>query len=196
MRIHHHKYLVYFHSLIAESNYHLSKNLKSGSIVSKWFVGKELTFALAMIQTNLRVYEIITTYVALPLYEVKNNLFLPLFVGSLVCLLSWIVMSPLSIQMDRTLDSQLSLKSQGPLPKPRVINLKDLKHFNLLYFCVALHCATGYFNYTSFNTEIPSMLQHYYGLSQQKSNTFSSIPFYICFSTPLWGIAIDMFGNR
>ncbi len=76
----------------------------SGSLVTKWFVGKQLTFALAFIQTNLRIYEILTSYISKPLYDIDDNLFWPLFVGSLFCLMSWLVMSIGTIIMDRRLD--------------------------------------------------------------------------------------------
>ena len=50
------------------------------------------------------MYGILSSELTEPLYDIHNNLFLPLFVGAIVCFVSWFIMSIGIIIMDRKLD--------------------------------------------------------------------------------------------
>jgi len=57
-----------------------------------------------IVLTSIRLYEILSSWLTIPPYEINNRIWIPLAVASCACLFSWIVIGPLIILMDKKLD--------------------------------------------------------------------------------------------
>lgn len=85
---------------------------------------------------------------------------------------------------------------QGQVIETPIVRFSDIKHLRILYWCVAIHTGLGYYNWTSFNYQIPDILEKNFGITGNLKGRLNSIPFFICFITPLWGALIDKFGKK
>jgi len=75
-------------------------NVAQNTLVTKWFIGKELSFAMGLNISISRMGSAAAGFFYPPLYNVNHNLFLPLFFGTIICIVSWLLCNCM-IYMDR-----------------------------------------------------------------------------------------------
>lgn len=126
-------------SILFDSNLY---NFKKGTIVSQWFSGKELSFALGLNISISRLGSVMGQFMFPPLFSADNKLFLPLLVGTIFCAFSWGCGIGLNI-MDRHADKQEG-KEEVKLSEDDKIKLSDLKKLGFDFWLICISCVLNY----------------------------------------------------
>jgi len=127
------------------------------AIVAKWFKGKELAFALGLNITISRLGSVIASWTSLPLYNINNSLWIPLFVATCFCSLSWVTgifLNFMDAQADR-MEGVIEKHKQSHADK---VNLEDIKKMSLLYWLLNVSCLMNYVAILPFMSNITKML--------------------------------------
>lgn len=162
------------------------------TILAKWFGQKELAFALAMDIAVARIGGTLNSVLTPYFYSMTQGLFLPLFVGLILCIASFGCGFGV-YYMDKNAD-----KVEGVLnEKKEKINLKDIKDFSFCYWMLVVNCMMIYGAFMTFCGNGNDILMKLFGMTSNNAGILLMI-FYLssALTTPLFGIWADKYGKR
>lgn len=116
--------------------------------MSQWFSGKELSFALGLNISISRLGSVIGSFLFPALYFSNNEMFLPLLVGTVFCVVSWGCGIGLNV-MDRYADKQEG-KEEVKLSADEKIKLSDIYQLDKRFWLICVSCVLSYLCYFPF----------------------------------------------
>jgi len=163
------------------------------AVLVKWFVGKELSFALGAALCVSRLGSSIDSIISPKVYEWTGNLETPFFVGILVCVLSLGAVAAVNY-LDAKLDKEECLGTDNEV-KP--FSLQDLKKAKKIFFMIALNVALLYAGFFGFTNNLNDHMVSRFGFTPAQAGAIIPI-IYICPSaiTPFFGTFVDKKGKR
>eukprot|EP00826_Nyctotherus_ovalis_P027369 TRINITY_DN2139_c0_g1_i5.p1 TRINITY_DN2139_c0_g1~~TRINITY_DN2139_c0_g1_i5.p1 ORF type:complete len:164 (-),score=37.56 TRINITY_DN2139_c0_g1_i5:706-1197(-) len=136
--------------------------ITTSSLISRWFKGRELSFASGLNLSIARISGTINNSSQLLMYKASGNrLHLGYFVGLLLTVYT-VVCSVASFVMDRKADQ--SEGSMGVREK-NVVRLSDVAKFTVPYWLLTAGCFFFYIGFYPFMNVVSEMLQKRYAIS-------------------------------
>lgn len=169
-------------------------SVAQSAIVSKWFKGKELAFALGLNLSVSRIGSVINGAIVPPALA-KDGLGFALLVGLLVCCIS-VVMAILLVVMDKKAD-MVDGDAGKLISDEEKFRFKDILSFKLSFWIICGSCVITYMAIFPFLMVVTKMLQVKYGVPQSQASLLFGIPYIIsACSSPFLGLLIDKIGKR
>ncbi|EAR94487.1 MFS transporter (macronuclear) [Tetrahymena thermophila SB210] len=170
-------------------------SVTQSTIVSQWFSGKELSFALGLNISVSRLGSVIGQFMFPALYSSSNQIFVPLLVGTIFCAFSWGCGIGLNI-MDKHADKQEG-KKEVKLSEDDKIKLSDIKKLGFDYWLICISCVLNYVCFFPFMQVLQNYLINQFGMNEDNAPNFMSIPYFMSAAlTPLIGLLVDRIGKR
>lgn len=163
------------------------------TIIGRWFIGKELSFAFGL---NLTVARL-GSFAALnsPTWGsgFYNNWQTPLLVSVIAGVISVLAVI-VYITMDHNATKKFNLK---PVAKQDEIKIKEIFRFNKSFWFITLLCVTFYSAMFPFQTFAVKFFMEVHGTTREFGGFLSSIlTLSAMVLTPLFGLFADYFGRR
>ena len=170
-----------------------SLNVTQTTIIAHWFEGSGISFAIGLNIAIARIGSVMNSALTPILYNVNEGYFLPLFIGLLLCVGSFLCGLVLCY-VDKKAEIQEKQKSQEESEK---IQLSDLKSFSLLFWFLLLTCILTYGSFYTFNANANDILNKRFHISNEIAGLYLMVVFLIAaLVTPLFGMFFDRYGRR
>ncbi|KAL4501214.1 hypothetical protein ABPG73_013952 [Tetrahymena malaccensis] len=170
-------------------------SVTQSTIVSQWFSGKELSFALGLNISVSRLGSVMGQFMFPPLFNINNQMFVPLLVGTIFCAFSWGCGIGLNI-MDKYADKQEG-KQEVKLSEDDKIKLSDIKKLGFDYWLICISCVLNYICFFPFMQVLQNYLINQFGMNEDNAPNFMSIPYFMSAGlTPFVGLLVDRIGKR
>ncbi|KRX10794.1 Major facilitator superfamily domain, general substrate transporter [Pseudocohnilembus persalinus] len=168
------------------------------SFTCLWFIGSELSTALALINAIQYFGQVLASLILSPLYNVNKNMETPLFYSFLIillCFISFIFMAILEKYAQKK-DKESGIQLDNDEEEEEIIDLKDIKGFGKLFWFICI-CVFLAYACLCYNNNIESLLVTNYSLSGITAGQIIALQFIIQLPlTPLLGYYTDNFGKR
>jgi len=171
------------------------------SIISLWFKGKELAFALGLNLSIARLGSVINGIIVPQVYD-QSGLGLALGVGFVICifsLLSAVGMAALDRRAENKNkeDNRREGNNQADQQSEEGFRMSDLYSFNSSFWLLTGSCVLTYMSVFPYIQNCSDLLQHKYGFDKVKAGYLFGIPYIIsAIMSPFLGAAIDRYGKR
>jgi len=170
-------------------------NVAQSAVITKWFLGKELAFALGAALCIARLGSSFNSFFSPKIYDWTGEIYAPLLVGAILCIFSFVVGLGLAY-LDKKADEQEGIDETKQEPGEQ-ISWKDVKKLTLLFYLLLFN---GFFLYGGFyglNNNLNDLMVQRFGFSPSNAGNFIPI-IYICAAVliPMIGIYIDNNGKR
>ena len=165
-------------------------------MITKWFLGKELSFSLGLGLCVARIGSTFNSVMAPIIITWDNELYLPFLVGTFVCVFS--LMATLAINyLDERAEIQDAEFVQAQATKRRPFKFEDIRNLPLLYYFIALNAACVYSGFFSFTDNVNDMMVKRFNIPLGQAGDLTPI-IYICgmIISPLLGLVADKIGMR
>jgi len=165
------------------------------TIVSKWFANQDLAFALAINHAIAMISGTLNAAITPNLYEVNSNYFLPLFVGLILCVGSYVA-AVFLCYMDKLADKKAGTHDVK-LAETDKVHLSDLKQLNLTYWLLVMEsiCIFGAFFTLTGNAN--DLLHIMFGMSNSTVGLYLMLIYLMsALITPMLGKFCDKYGHR
>lgn len=183
-----------------------SQNVASLTIISRWFAGKELAFAMAVSLAVSRLGSV-AVFNSQPQLIRESGVTQASLCGTYLCLFS-LGAAVCTVWLDwlgqrRIAARELNAGLQGASELPRAasdeaVNLRDCMSFNKLFWLVAVTCVSVYMAAFPFLqvTSAP-YLEERFRFDKDQANFITSLPNLVsAFASPLAGLMADRWGQR
>jgi len=168
---------------------------KSAMLV-KWFVGKELSFALGAALCVSRLGSSLDSVISPAVYTWTEKLHIPFVVGTFVCVFAWITILSLNF-LDRKADLEEQVIVQGEPAKKKVFTLSDIMKSKRIFFLIAFSAGLLYGAFFGFTGNLNDHMVKRFGFEPKTAGLIIPI-IYVCPSviTPIFGKYTDNKGQR
>lgn len=172
-----------------------SMTVAQSTIISLWFKGKELNFAMGLNLSIARLGSVINGLVVPPVYS-SSDLGTALMVGAIICGASAVAAVFLVI-LDKKAEDLDPNGKKAQLSDEDKFQCSDLLSFKLPFWLLVLSCLVTYMSVFPYVQIVGGLLQHKYGFDEQASARLFGIPYIIsaCIC-PFLGFGIDKIGKR
>ncbi|KAL4508245.1 hypothetical protein ABPG72_003549 [Tetrahymena utriculariae] len=160
------------------------------ALVSIWFDSTTISFAFTWGSFVSKLSGSVAGIVFPQLYNIEDDLQIPLFVSVGTCVFSFLcvlVVIYFDYQAEKLYHAD---KKKGGL------TFKQLKEFSGLFWIYVSQAALLYGTFYAFESYLHAILQHKFGIDKTTAGSMVSIPFWVSFSAPVFGIIADKFGKR
>lgn len=172
-----------------------SLSVCQSTIVSRWFVGKELSLALGINISISRLGSVFNNYSMPPMAD-ATSLGWALTFGLFLCVLSWISGFLLTV-MEKHANKVDNEDGRLKDDEKEVFRWSDIKEFSLSFWLIALNCVFTYIGLFCFNNISNDFFVARYGLTQDNAARITSNVFLIsAFLAPIFGIVCDKIGHK
>lgn len=166
------------------------------SMVSKWFRGKELSFALSAGLCVGRLGSSLDSFMSPRIYNSTHKLYLPYLVSCFVCAFSFCVICVMSY-IDKRVDKNESAQAGGKKQAAAKPNFRDFKNLPKIYYTLVINCGLLYLGFYGFVNNISDILIHRFGFTQITAGNVIPIIFITpVILTPMVGLCSDKYGKR
>lgn len=172
-----------------------SMTVAQSTIISLWFKGKELNFAMGLNLSVARLGSVINGIVV-PRVFTATNLGTALMVGAIICGGS-AVAAVFLVLLDKKADKMDPNGKSAKLSDDDKFKCSDLLTFRVPFWFLVLSCLVTYMSVFPYVQTVGGLLQNKYHFDENTSATLFGIPFIIsaCIC-PFLGFGIDKIGRR
>ena len=172
-----------------------SMGVAQSAIISQWFKGKELAFALGVHLTVARMASVIGGFIIPSLIDNDGGLVNKvMWVGSLLCVFC-LISGVILCFIDRYAEQQD--QQSAVISDTDKFKWSDLKEFTLPFWLVAISCVCVYSSIFPFIQASNTFLVEQYGFDKNTAGQLYSIPYFMSAAlAPILGFIIDKFGKR
>lgn len=175
-----------------------SLNVTQTTIIAHWFEGSGISFAIGLNIAIARIGSVMNSALTPLLYSLNNGYFLPLFIGLLLCVASFLC-GVVLCYIDRKAENLEKEKQMGHEGEQETekIKLSDLKGFSLLFWSLLLTCILTYGSFYTFNANANDILYKRFNIPNEIAGLYLMVVFLIAaLVTPFFGILFDRVGKR
>ncbi|CAD8152611.1 unnamed protein product [Paramecium pentaurelia] len=171
------------------------------TLLTKWFLGKEISLAFGVQLTFIRVGSIIAVNQLPQIYVSYGNSFGACMIYCLAIILittvSCIIQTIIDFISDKRDSNHYQSQTQLLLEQQKPVSCKDLKEFNYDFYLISISCMCGYCIFLILQLNALRMFQIRYNLTFSYQTLLYSLPYIICIIlTPIVGHLIDKVGKR
>lgn len=165
------------------------------AIVSVWFKGKELAFALGIQMTISRLGSVINADVLPEIYD-DYGIGFAFFVGFLVCLFSLANAFGL-VWIDKVNEKRIPASQRAQVADDEKFKFSDIYDFSTSFWLLTGSCVVTYMSVFPYIQNASDLLQTKYGFDKVTSGFLFGVPYIIsAITSPFIGAGIDKFGKR
>jgi len=172
-----------------------SLSVCQSTIISRWFVGKELSLALGINISVSRLGSVFNNY-SMPPFAEATNLGWALFFGFVLCIISFIcgaILTWFEKYANKIDNEDGGLKDD----EKEEFHWSDIKEFSMSFWLIAANWVFTYIGLFCFNNISNDFFAARYGMSQQNSARITSNVFLIsAFLAPIFGVISDKIGHK
>jgi nitrate/nitrite transporter NarK len=171
-----------------------SLSVANSAVTAKWFVGKELAFAMGLTLCVARLGSSLNSVFSPKIYVwTGDTLYAPMLVGVVICILSWIaglVLGVIDSKADKEEGTQAATGDD-------MVSFKDFALFEKMFYLLLFNCFFLYGAFFGIMDNINNILNVRFGFQPTVAGNYITIV-YLCSAviTPLFGKFIDKFGRR
>lgn len=169
--------------------------VSQSSVTAKWFMGKELAFALGATLCISRIGSSLNSFLSPKIYGWTGEIYVPFMIGAILCIVSWVAAMALGL-LDKKADEQEGT-GPGSGDDGGHISLKDLKDFKLVYFLLLFNCFFLYGGFFGLTNNLNDLMVSRFGFTSDQAGNYIPIV-YLCSAviTPMFGMYTDRKGKR
>jgi MFS family permease len=172
-----------------------SLNVCQSTIVSRWFIGKELSLALGINISVSRLGSVFNNYSMPPMAD-ATSLGWALMFGFFLCILSWVsgfVLTRMENHANKVDNEDGGLKDD----EKEEFHWRDITEFSLSFWLICANCVFTYIGLFCFNNVSNDFFVARYGMNQTTAARITSNVFLIsAFLAPVFGIVCDKVGHK
>jgi MFS family permease len=175
-----------------------SLSVAQNTILSIWFIGKDLAFAMGINQTIARLGTVGNDNLT-PVLAENEGLRFAFLAGLGILLLALIgIVTVISIDSKFQVREQASRSSISQELREVLSNIRPIcTKEHLQYWMLVVMCVVVFAAINPFHNIANSLLQERFGMTEDHAGTIMSLPFIIsCASSPFVGLLLDKFGHR
>ncbi|KAL4427183.1 hypothetical protein ABPG74_013387 [Tetrahymena malaccensis] len=163
-----------------------------GPLISRWVDKKQYGFCLSITFLSVRFADVISSWTYPPIYENTGHLYLSFLLGVILLATTLLLGSISSFVMD------LKAEKRGQLQQVAIsdINLKHVKYLSFNYLIVVLIGVFGLASFYAYYFNSQTILKKYYHIDGITSGRLFSIPFFVSFSSPVFGFVLDKIKSK
>jgi MFS family permease len=172
-----------------------SMTVAQSTIVSLWFKGKELNFAMGLNLSIARLGSVVNGWVV-PRVFASAGLGNALMVGAVICVASTVAAFFL-VALDKKAEKLDPNGAKAQLSDDDRLQFSDLLHFKLPFWLLVLSCLVTYMSVFPYVQCVGGLLQYKYHFDEDEAAQLFGIPYIIsaCLC-PFLGFGIDKVGRR
>lgn len=165
------------------------------SIVSVWFKGKELAFALGLNLSISRLGSVANAAIVPGVYDAEG-LGMALTVGFVVCIFSLVAAFGL-VYLDKRREQSDPQSENAQVDEGDAFKWSDLYDFGKSYWILTASCVITYMSVFPYIMNLSDILQSKYGFDKVHAGYLFGLPYIISASiSPFLGFTIDKVGKR
>jgi len=170
-------------------------NVAQSAIVSVWFKGKELAFALGVNMSVSRLGSVINAAV-IPSVYATSGLGPALMVGFMICVFSLFNAFGL-VWLDKKAEDQNPRSQRAQIAAEEQFKWSDLWDFDISFWLLTGSCVLTYMSVFPYIQVASDLLQTKYQFDKIQAGYLFGVPYIIsAVSSPFLGLAIDKVGKR
>jgi len=164
------------------------------AMISKWFMGRELSFALGMSLCIARLGNCFDSFLSPNIYVSTSQLYVPYLIGLGFCCVSLLSSLMVGRFDEKAEQIKISLNEQ---PLSPTVLLRDTKNFNLLYYLVIVTSGLLYVGFEGLTYNLNHFMIQRFGFDSVTAGSFIPI-IYICpiLVSATLGKFTDQYGRR
>ncbi|KAL4442172.1 hypothetical protein ABPG74_009190 [Tetrahymena malaccensis] len=167
-----------------------------GCVAGKWFTSKGLGIAFTFSSFFCKIASSSSGILFPQLYDINHNLMAPLSLGLAFCIICLIV-SIVIFVVDKKAENQSNLQLQeDQVVEKNKFKFSDLKKFGVVYWMFVIQCPLMFGAFYAFENYLQSALMHKFMIEKTLAGELVSIPYWIAYSTPIFGYLSDKYGLR
>jgi len=165
------------------------------AMIAKWFMGKELSFALGAGLCIARLGSSLSSFLSPKIYDTWGELYLPYLLGIALSLISGFAVLGLN-HIDKKAD-QAQQETAAELKEESRASFQDLKNFKLIYYLLVLSSVFLYGGLDGLTNNINDLMVRRFGFTPSTAGNIIPI-IYVCpvIITPFFGTFADKKGKR
>ena len=169
--------------------------ITKSALIAKWFIGKELSFALGVGLSVARLGSSFSSFLAPRMYIWTGELYMPYLVGTFLCIASWIAVLVLNVY-DKRADIE-EARSPNASKASQTVSFKDIKSFNLLYYLLLINSVILYSAFFGLLNNLNNLIVSRFGFTPEGAGIVIPI-IYVCsiVFTPIIATFVDKRGKR
>ena len=165
------------------------------TVISRWFKGKELAFALGLNISFARLGSAVNNWTE-PALVKSTSLGFGLLVGFFVCAYSFATTIGIII-MERVADKRDKSAGAQLVDDTERVSLSDIKSFNRFYWLITANCVIVYMGIFPFMNISNEYLQTQYEFSEEQAGRITGFVYIVsAIFSPLFGYLTDRCGYR
>lgn len=172
-----------------------SLNVCQSTVVSRWFIGKELSLALGLNISISRLGSVFNNYSMPPMAD-AISLGWALFFGFILCVISFIcgvVLTFFETHANKVDNVDGGLKDD----EKEEFHWSDIKKFSSSFWLIVANCLFTYIGLFCFNNISNDFFTTRYGFNQTEAGRITSNVFLIsAFLAPIFGVVSDKIGHK
>lgn len=176
-----------------------SMSVAQSSIISVWFKGKELAFALGLNLSVARLGSVINGDVVPAVYD-SNGLGMALGVGFVLCIFSLvngIGMAYVDRRAEEIDKERLGEVETAAVNEDDKFKWSDLTEFGVQFWLLTGSCVLTYMSVFPYIQNASNLLQTKYGFDNKTAGALFGVPYIIsAIASPFLGLMIDKVGKR
>ena len=170
-------------------------NVAQSAIVSVWFKGKELAFALGVNMSISRMGAVANSAIVPSIYDTQG-LGPALAIGFVICIFSLFNAFGL-VWLDKKAEDQNPEGERAELADDEKFQWSDLYSFNASFWLLTGSCVITYMSVFPYIQVVSDLLQTKYQFDKITAGYLFGIPYIIsAITSPFLGLAIDKVGKR
>ncbi|KAL4478528.1 hypothetical protein ABPG74_006763 [Tetrahymena malaccensis] len=167
------------------------------ALAGKWYTSKGLALTFTLQSFSSKIASSTSGIIYPQLYKKYNDLLSPLALGISLCIItfftSWII-----FYFDKNADqyaSENNLQEQKQNKKNQ-FKFSDIKKFDSLFWLYAIQCPLMFGAFYAYENYLQTVLTKKFYVEKTLAGELVSIPYWIAFGVPLFGLMADKFGKR
>jgi len=170
-------------------------SVAQSAIVTTWFKGLEMNFALGFNISVSRLGSVIMGFTVPPMYK-NHGLGFALWVGFAICVAS-LSLAVCLVFIDYYREKKNPKGEKAALGEDEKFKWSDIKQFKMPYWLITISCCVTYMSVFPYIQKCGYILEDKYGFSEERAGQLFGIPYFISAAvSPFLGLAVDKMGKR
>ena len=165
------------------------------AMITKWFIGKELSFALGIGICVARLGSSLSSFIGPKLVDWSGEVSVPYYFGLVLCLVSFGAVIGVNF-LDKKADMQ-EISSSPVDKKIDKISFRDIKNLDRMYYLLIVNSGFMYVCFYGFANNLSNLMVERFGFTSATAGDIIPIIYIIpALTTAIFGKVADKFGKR
>ncbi|KAL4510416.1 hypothetical protein ABPG72_020878 [Tetrahymena utriculariae] len=174
-----------------------SQAISYSALAGKWYASKGLALTFTLQSFSSKIASSTSGIIYPQLYKKYNDLMFPLVLGISLCIItfftSWII-----FYFDKNADKFVAENNsyEQKQNKKNQFKFSDIKKFDSIFWLYAIQCLLMFGAFHAYENYLQTALTKKFYVEKTLAGELVTIPYWIAFGVPLFGLMADKFGKR